>query len=231
MILHSDLTKKVLEFVANNVLLDGGAETLISMTTQGVWPEELRDGDEFVYHAPLPEPTLGKLMDSASAPHPTRPVTSGFVFGKTSQANLNGVHPKLVECATLALSYSRQDFMVFDGLRTLEEQQKMVAKGVSKTMQSMHLMQNDGFGHAVDLVPVVKTLPKWDWELIYPVATAMMLAARQLTYANHIVWGGAWDVRLSDLADMNNPSESVIEYCSRHEGKDFIDGPHYEWRE
>ena len=45
------------------------------------------------------------------------------------------------------------DFSVREGVRTPETQKEYVAKGVSKTMASKHLIQPDGYGHAVDLYP------------------------------------------------------------------------------
>lgn len=233
MILHSELTNQIILLWDHNGITDGAKDDLIKMTRGGVWPELITDGFTLKYKAPPPlvppAPSLGKMMDMASAPHPTL-VGSGFKFGTKSESELAGVHPLLVSTVRKALEVSRQDFMVFDGLRTIEEQKSYVAKGTSQTMHSMHMAQPDGYGHATDLVPVVGVIPKWDWDLIYPVCTAMLQAALALGTADKIVWGGAWDRRLSDLADMNNPGKSVIEYCSRHEGKDFIDGPHFEIR-
>ena len=45
------------------------------------------------------------------------------------------------------------DFSVKEGLRTLERQKQLVAQGKSRTMLSKHLVQEDGYGHAVDLYP------------------------------------------------------------------------------
>ncbi len=45
------------------------------------------------------------------------------------------------------------DFSVKEGVRTLARQRQLVAEGRSRTMRSKHLVQSDGFGHAVDLYP------------------------------------------------------------------------------
>ena len=71
-----------------------------------------------------------------------------FHFSKRSLNNLKGVNPDLVKVVTRALELTGVDFMVIDGLRTIEEQRINVARGVSKTMRSRHLT-----GHAVDIVP------------------------------------------------------------------------------
>lgn len=155
---------------------------------------------------------------------------SGFIFGRKSLAEQKGVHPNLIAVANLALKYSTQDFCFFDGLRLPKEQQTLVARGASKTLKSKHLKQASGFAEAMDLVPVVGTLPTWDWELIYPVVCAVDRAATELGFADSIVWGGAWDRRLSDFGGYPQAYLAEVEKYRQRTGKGFIDGPHYEWR-
>lgn len=151
--------------------------------------------------------------------------TSGFIFGKASLKELEGVKTELVLCVRRALELSTQDFCVYDGLRTVKEQEQHVKNGTSKTMQSMHLK-----GLAVDLVPWINGGPKWDWDGCYKIAWAMDQAATEQGVANKIRWGGAWDRRLSDYGnDAQAYVNEVRDYTQRHEGKDFIDGPHFEW--
>ena len=158
---------------------------------------------------------------------------SGFGFGRKSNAELIGVKVELVEIANLAIKHTTQDFMIFDGVRTVQEQRNNVNRGASKTMHSMHLPQADGFSHAIDCVPVVGTLPTWDWDLIYPVVCAIDWAATQLGYAANIRWGGAWDRRLSDFGGDPKAYKRVVEdYAARRRAigkKAFLDGPHFEW--
>jgi len=70
---------------------------------------------------------------------------SSFKFGEKSLIELKGVHPELFAVVNRALELTVQDFAVHDGLRTLDEQKKLVASGASQTMDSRHLT-----GHAVD---------------------------------------------------------------------------------
>jgi len=157
-------------------------------------------------------------------------IDSGFRFGAKSKAELVGVLPVMVDVADLALRLSTQDFMIFDGLRTPEEQKRLVAKGMSKTLNSKHLKQKDGYSHAFDAVPVVGSIPKWEWSLIYPVVYAVDRAATSLGVADKIRWGGAWDRTLADFGgEPKAYATEVALYCDRHPGKDFIDGPHFEW--
>lgn len=147
-----------------------------------------------------------------------------YPLGARSKTNLIGVHPNLVRVVERAITLTEQDFAVFEGLRTTGRQAQYVAKGVSKTMNSKHLKQRDGYGHAVDLVPWIDGGLRWEWALIYPIAHAMREASR--IEKVHITWGGAWDALIHET----HPSmkAEVAEYCRRHAGPDFIDGPHYQ---
>lgn len=151
---------------------------------------------------------------------------SNFKFSAASLAELKGVKKELVDCVKLALKLSTQDFTVFDGIRTLKEQQQHVANGTSKTMQSKHLQ-----GLAVDLVPWIGGKLVWDWEGCYKIAMAMDAAATQLGIADKIRWGGAWDRTLADFGSLDSwkAYESEVRAYHVRTGKSFVDGPHFEW--
>lgn len=72
-------------------------------------------------------------------------------FGVRSRANLAGVHPTLVRILSEVTEFF--DCTILGGTRTVEEQKQNVAKGLSKTMNSLHIVQEDGYGHAVDVAP------------------------------------------------------------------------------
>lgn len=150
-----------------------------------------------------------------------------FVLGSKSMLNLQHVHPKLVGVVERAIKISGQDFTVQEGLRSSARQRALVASGASKTLNSKHLEQPDGYGHAVDLVPWIDGTPRWEWGPIYLIAAAVREAAIALVVP--IRWGGVWDRRLNDLP--SGPAgikSAVAEYCVRHPGPDWLDGPHYE---
>lgn len=152
-----------------------------------------------------------------------------YSLGKTSLAELTGVHGDLVRVVKRAIEITACEFTVADGIRTVEEQRRFVANGFSRTMKSKHLE-----GRAVDLVPWIEGKPRWWWPQIYQVAAAMHIAARQL--AVRIKWGCVWDRPLNDLAPgVEDPAllaEALkaegLAYNARHAGSDFPDGPHYE---
>lgn len=150
-----------------------------------------------------------------------------YYLSDRSLAELEGVHPKLAAVVKRAIELTRQDFTVVDGLRTLAEQRDLYERGASKTMNSRHLRQPDGYGHAVDLVPYHDGRPRWEWSLIYPVAAAMHRAAREVQLP--LRWGGVWDRKFLELPhDPAGLRQAVETYIRRHPGPDFIDGPHYE---
>ncbi len=108
-----------------------------------------------------------------------------MVLNPRSEKNLAGVHPKLVAVVRRAADVSDIEFMVIEGLRTIERQKQLVAKGASKTMNSKHIT-----GHAVDIVPMIDGEIRWDWPIFYKLAPVIKQAANDMGV--NIVWGGDW---------------------------------------
>lgn len=153
-----------------------------------------------------------------------------FSLSKASITELQGVHPELVKVVKRAIAISKQDFVVNDGRRTLAEQREFVKKGFSKTMKSRHLVQKDGLGYAVDLVPWIQGKARWEWAGIWPIAAAMGKAAKELGV--ELTWGAAWDRKMSAYDDSTTEAglkKEVEAYKKRHKGSDFLDGPHYQY--
>lgn len=107
-------------------------------------------------------------------------------LNQRSLAALNGVHPDLARVVFRAAEIATDDdFIVTEGLRTIERQRQLVAKGASQTMSSRHIT-----GHAVDLASVVDGEVRWDWPLYSRLAALMKEAA--CIEAVPIEWGGDW---------------------------------------
>lgn len=109
----------------------------------------------------------------------------GFKLGKRSRKRLEGVHPDLVKVIEHAITLTRIDFTVLEGLRTTERQRMLFDTGASKTMNSRHLS-----GHAVDIAPLLNGVVSWDWPLYYPLADTIKASAQELRV--NIEWGGDW---------------------------------------
>lgn len=134
-----------------------------------------------------------------------------LAFSKKSVAALAGVHPDLVRVLVLGLSYSPHDFAVSEGVRSIERQRTLFDAGTSKTMQSKHLRQADGFGYAADVV-ATGDLDKdgdvdsqdrsktWDRDVYSGIAASVKRAADELGV--NVRWGGDF--------------------------KSWFDGPHFE---
>lgn len=117
-----------------------------------------------------------------------------FVFGKKSKENLKDVHPALVKIATRALELSPIDFRVSCGVRTMQQQKAMVARGVSKTMKSKHLVQSDGYAHAIDIVALPNGVVSWDFSHYRTIAGCFKQAAEEIGTEAGVTctWGGDW---------------------------------------
>ncbi|WP_420470654.1 peptidoglycan-binding protein [Brevundimonas sp. FT23042] len=131
--------------------------------------------------------TRGALRQALSGLKATDAVaaTTAVVLDARSEKNLTGVHPDLVRVVRAAARLSPIDFVVTEGLRTLERQRALVASGASRTMKSRHLN-----GHAVDLAARVNGEIRWDWPLYQQLAAAMKAGAAKVGVP--IEWGGDW---------------------------------------
>lgn len=128
-----------------------------------------------------------------------------------SRKNLLGVHPNLVLLVGRALFNSPYHWAVTEGVRSIERQKKLFAEGKSLTMHSKHLLQPDGYGHAVDImlsgdlnddgvVDAKDASLVWSKPLYTNVFHAWNRASTELDIAFR--WGGSF--------------------------QNFFDGPHYE---
>ncbi|EOF5041034.1 M15 family peptidase [Providencia rettgeri] len=91
---------------------------------------------------------------------------SQFVFSQRSKKNLEGVNPLLVKVLYRALEIGYADFAVIEGVRSKEEQLKNKAKGVSQTLNSLHIeeckIESICMGNAVDVLPTAMK-PGMNW--------------------------------------------------------------------
>ena len=155
-----------------------------------------------------------------------------FILGNQSRMNLTQVHPDLVRVVEDTIKISPIDFRVQEGVRTASRQKHLYDIGASTTLESMHLIQADGFGHAVDLVPWVDfdhdgdSELRWDWPLGYKIAEAVQRTA--ILLAVGIRWGGCWDKLLNNIGD---PEHASMDYILRRRAESrraFVDAPHFE---
>ena len=146
-----------------------------------------------------------------------------FSLSQRSLDKLAGVDQRLVDVVKRAIQITTVDFGVTCGLRTVEEQKRLVASGASQTMDSNHVK-----GRAVDLVAYVGNRASWELNLYDDIALAMKVAARELKVP--IRWGAAWNV--PDLTKWNGTMEGAMNYYidtrRKQNQRPFIDAPHFE---
>jgi peptidoglycan L-alanyl-D-glutamate endopeptidase CwlK len=137
-----------------------------------------------------------------------------FRFGAQSLARLEGVHPDLVRVAKRAITISKVDFKVIEGVRSREQMMinygkgrtaaELAAKGIPAKyakpraakvtwlrdpFASTHGIQKDGYSHAVDcLIAPYDWKEGPGWKLMYE---AFMRAAQ--IEGVRVRWGRNWD--------------------------------------
>lgn len=146
-----------------------------------------------------------------------------FKLSERSLSRLDGVEDSMRAVTELAIEYTKVDFGVTCGLRTIEEQKALVEAGASQTMNSKHIP-----GLAVDVVAYVGPRISWETNLYDDIADAFKIAAIEL--GTGIRWGAAWHI--PDIREWNGTMEEAMNAyvdLRRSEGKrPFIDAPHFE---
>jgi len=146
-----------------------------------------------------------------------------FKLSQRSLDKLEGVDSNLVDVTKKAIELTKVDFGVIYGMRTEEEQAKLVASGKSQTMKSNHLI-----GRAVDLMAYVDGKGCWELNVYDDLCDAMKAAAEELDVA--VKWGAAWSE--GDIRTYPGTAEdAMMKYIDlrRSQGRrPFIDGPHFE---
>ena len=146
-----------------------------------------------------------------------------FKLSQRSIDKMEGVDADLVAVTKRAIELTKIDFGVIYGMRTIQEQENLVAAGKSQTMKSKHLV-----GRAVDLMAYVDGKGCWELNVYDDLCDAMKEAAKELSVA--IKWGAAWSE--GDIRTYPGTAEdAMMAYVDlrRSQGRrPFIDGPHFE---
>ena len=146
-----------------------------------------------------------------------------FSLSQKSLDRLNGVDNKLVQVVKSAIDYTKIDFGVTCGLRTVEEQQQLVDSGASQTMNSKHIG-----GDAVDVVAYIGPRITWELNVYDDIADAFKTAAMEHDLA--LRWGAAWHI--PDIREwqgsMEDAMNAYVDLRRRQGRRPFIDAPHFE---
>ena len=146
-----------------------------------------------------------------------------FKLSTRSTGRLGGIEPDLIEVVKAAIKITKVDFGVTCGMRTVQEQEALVASGASQTMKSKHLE-----GRAVDLVAYIGPNITWALNKYDELADAMAAAAKEKGIA--LKWGAAWTV--GNIAgwegSMEDAMNSYVDLRRSQGRRPFIDAPHFE---
>ncbi|MDG4657522.1 M15 family metallopeptidase [Ectobacillus antri] len=137
-----------------------------------------------------------------------------MTYDKRNRTNLDQLAPNTKAAAYKWYQYcidNKADILIYETIRTVERQRQYVAQGVSRTMQSYHLV-----GQALDFVPIVNGKDEWSRSayLQEPYRSAIAYA-KSLGFE----WGGDW----TDFVD--NPH---LQFNYKGYGTDkVLDSPSY----
>ena len=152
-----------------------------------------------------------------------------FKLSRRSLDRLEGIDEGLQEVVKMAITLSKTDFGVIQGLRTKKQQEELVAKGASQTMKSKHLE-----GKAFDIMAYVNGRASWELQLYDDLADAIKEAATVIGVP--ICWGAAWgtpempypmDIRKWE-GTMEEAMNAYIDLRRSSSRRPFLDGPHFE---
>ena len=151
-----------------------------------------------------------------------------FKLSTRSKNKLKGVHPDMIAVVERAIELTDVDFGVTYGVRTVAEQEKLVASGRSQTMKSKHLIQDTGYSHAVDVVAYDGSDVVWEINVYDDICDAFKQAAIEKGVA--VKWGAAWSE--GDIRFYKGRAEfHMNRYIDKRRAdgrRPFIDGPHFE---
>jgi len=146
-----------------------------------------------------------------------------FRLSSRSEKRLGGVKPELTRIVRRAINITTIDFGVTCGLRTIEEQRELVARGASQTLASKHLT-----GDEVDVVAYLGSRISWENSLYDNIADAFKAAAIEENVP--LRWGAAWHI--PDICQwdgsMQDAMNSYIDLRRSQGRRPFIDSPHFE---
>lgn len=111
-------------------------------------------------------------------------------FSAVEEGRLKKLHPDLARVVRRCAE-SGATFRIGETTRSLAQQKKNIANGVSWTLRSRHLASpKDGLARAVDLLCLVDGKVTWSWPPYHKLAAAMKQAAKEEKVP--LEWGGDW---------------------------------------
>lgn len=147
-----------------------------------------------------------------------------FYLSQKSLSRLQGVDKRLFGIVCEAIKISTVDFAVGEGLRTLERQKFLIARGKSKIKDPKNSKHVQGL--AVDLYAYVNNNISWDEKHYYKIAEAMQQVIKNTQIT--LRWGAVWDRTLNEISDCKSEPTYYAQRRKSLGKKAFLDFVHFE---
>ena len=123
-----------------------------------------------------------------------------YKYSNKSLEKLKTCHPDLQKIFKEAIKYV--DITIIEGERSKERQEELVRTGKSKTLNSKHIKQNDGYSHAIDAVAYPIEWENWQKNYMFAgfikgLATSMGIKIRM-----GADWNGNFDTKDQTFHDL-----------------------------
>lgn len=151
-----------------------------------------------------------------------------YVLEPISEKRLLRVRKDLAQVLREAQPMLPFQMRITCGARTPEEQRVLYEMGKTRTMNSRHFIQADGFSHAADVVALFKGEPDWSSEHFFTIASAVRSVA--IASGVRVTWGGIWEPPLNDIVGPLTDYRVgyVKAFVRGHGRKPFFDAPHFQ---
>lgn len=121
-------------------------------------------------------------------------------FSNSSERKLNTVHFDLQMVAREALAMSLVDFVITEGHRDMETQNRYYDQGKSR-LKYPDGKHNKMPAEAIDLVPWIKDHISYDHRHCCVLAGIVLTCAKKLGFG--VRWGGNWDMDSEPITDQD----------------------------
>ena len=121
-------------------------------------------------------------------------------FSKKSRDKLATCHPLLQEVFSKVIEHV--DCTIIEGVRSIETQEEYVRSGKSKTMNSKHLKQSDGWSHAVDCIAYPIRWDDWKRNYLFAGYVKGVAAALGISLRIGADWNGNFRVDDQSFHDL-----------------------------
>ena len=150
----------------------------------------------------------------------------GYTLSGSCKRELETVHHHLRLLVVEALKVTTIPFLVYEGAGSTERHRAFLLGGVSSRPESRHKVSRiTGVAHAIDLVPLVDDVMRWELGACCKVADAMRQAALAEDVPLH--WGPCWPQLLTEIPG-GVTDEIALAATSEGRGPLWVNPGHYE---